>query len=150
MSAYATLEQFQSWATTRLIDFYAYNNLQIEAALTVVSEDFIDPNYTFKGSKLDSTQEMSLPTTCVSLEAVTNAVCQAAWMQLQGYLFVSDSDMSQREVVSESSKLGELSKSTTYGEGTKRTYTQSTTKIDRLLSPFVIGGAGGIGGVIRG
>ena len=150
MSAYATLEQFETWATARLIEYFEYNNLQIEAALLIVSEDFIDVNYTFKGRKIDPSQEMQLPTTVVNAEDVVSATCQAAWMQLQGHLFVSDAELSEREVTSESSKLGELSKSTTYREGSKRTYTQSTTKIDRLLRSFVIGGAGGIGGVLRG
>jgi len=150
MSAYATLEQFESWANARLIEYFEYNSLQIEAALLVVSEDFIDVNYKFKGSKLDENQTMQLPTDQVVAADITNAVCQAAWMQLQGVLFVSDASLVEREVTSESSKLGDLSKSVTYREGSKRTYTESTTKIDRLLSPFVIGGAGGIGGVLRG
>lgn len=150
MSAYATLEQFESWASARLIEYFEYNSLQIEAALLVVSEDFIDVNYKFKGSKLDDNQAMQLPTDQVVTSDITNAVCQAAWMQLQGVLFVSDASLSEREVTSGSSKLGDLSKSVTYREGSKRTYTESTTKIDRLLAPFVIGGAGGIGGVLRG
>ncbi len=150
MSAYATLEQFENWANARLIEYFEYNSLQIEAALLVVSEDFIDVNYRFKGSKLDSNQAMQLPTDQVVTADITDAVCQAAWMQLQGVLFVSDVSLAEREVTSESSKLGDLSKSVTYREGSKRTYTESTTKIDRLLSPFVVGGAGGIGGVLRG
>lgn len=150
MSAYATLEQFESWANARLLNHYDYNSLQIEAALLVASEDFIDVNYKFKGRKLDENQAMQLPTDQVVTADITNAVCQAAWMQLQGVLFVSDASLSEREVTSESSKLGDLSKSVTYREGSKRTYTESTTKIDRLLNPFVIGGAGGIGGVLRG
>lgn len=150
MAAYATLTDFENWANARLIEYFEYNSLQIEAALLVVSEDFIDPNYKFKGKQLDENQAMQLPTDQVVTADITNAVCQAAWLQLQGALFVSDASAIEREVTSESSKLGDLSKSVVYREGSKRTYTESTTKIDRLLSPFVIGGAGGIGGVLRG
>lgn len=150
MAAYATITDFENWANARLIEYFEYNSLQIEAALLIVSEDFIEVNYKFKGQKLDENQAMQLPTDQVATADITNAVCQAAWLQLQGALFVSDSSVVEREVTSESSRLGDLSKSVTYREGSKRTYTESTTKIDRLLSPFVIGGAGGIGGVLRG
>lgn len=150
MSAYATLAEFETWATARQINYYDYNSLQIEAALLIVSEDFIDPNYRFKGVKLDDSQEMQLPTDCVTASDITRAVCEAAWLQLQGLLFVAPSDQSKGQVVSERSKLGDLEEEIEYAEGSQRTYTQSTTKIDRLLSPFVIGGAGVIGGVLRG
>ena len=150
MSAYATVIEFKAWADARLYDYSAYQDAQIEAALLIVSEDFIDPNYTFKGEPLDENQEMQLPTDCVVVADITNAVCQAAWLQLQGALFVADTALTEKEVTSESESIGELSSSYTYREGSQRYYTYSTTKIDALLRPFVIGGAGGIGGVLRG
>lgn len=144
MSAYATLEQFEAWANARLIEYFEYNSLQIEAALLIVSEDFIDVNYKFKGIKLDDNQAMQLPTNQVVTADITNAVCQATWQQLQGVLFVDDMAQTQREVLIESSKLGDLSESVTYAEGNTREYTYSTRKIDTLLKSYTVGGGMGL------
>lgn len=148
-NGYITVEQFKTWCNARLIEFFAYNDLQIEAAIVVSSVDFIDTNYTFKGCKVDKDQPMSLPTDEVAIADIKNAVAQAVWAQLQGLLFVADDAQLQREVVSESSKLGDLSESTTYAEGTSREYTYNTRKIDQLIKPYVISGSGGLG-LLRG
>lgn len=145
VNGYITVEQFQAWCNARLIEYFDYNDLQIEAAITVVSVDFIDTNYEFKGRKIDQAQLMSLPTDCVMIEDIQNATCTAVWSQLRGLLFVDESAQLQREVLSESSKLGDLSESTTYAEGTSREYTYNTRKIDQLMKPYVISGSGGLG-----
>ena len=148
-NGYITVEAFKAWCNARLIEYFNYNDLQIEAAITVASVDFIDTNYTFKGRKLEDAQVMSLPTDCVAIADIENATATAVWAQLRGLLFVDESVQLQREVLSESSKLGDLSESVTYAEGTAREYTYNTRKIDTLMKPYVISGSGGLG-LLRG
>lgn len=148
-NGYITAAEFRQWADARLYDHYGYNDLEVEAAIVRACLDFIEPNYTFIGEKVDKDQPMSLPTKDVEIAEVSSAVSQAVWQQLQGLLFVDGATVTGQEVLSESSKIGELSDSTTYAEGSRREYTYNTLQIDRLMKPYVIGSAGGIG-LLRG
>jgi len=148
-NAYTTVQAFKDWATLRLLDFYSYNDLEIESAIVTTSVDYIDANYQFIGHPVETDQLMKLPTNDVAISDIANGVHQAVWMQLRGVLFTPDSNETTGEVVSESKQIGELSKSVTYSEGSSKSYTFNTTKIDRLLSPFTISGSGGLG-LLRG
>jgi len=148
-NGYITVEQFKTWCNARLIEFFAYNDLQIEAAIVVASVDFIDTNYTFKGCKLDEAQSMSLPTDDVAIADIQNAVAQAVWQQLRGLLFTPELTSNEGEVLRKREKVGPIEEETEYREGSVRSYTYSTTKIDRLIAPHVIGNAGGLS-ILRG
>ena len=143
-NGYITVETFKAWCNARLIEYFKYNDLQIEAAITVACVDFIDTQYRFKGCKLDQSQSMSLPTSSVTIDNVKEGACQATWQQLQGVLFVDDIAQTQREVVSESSKLGDLSESVTYAEGNTRDHSYSSRKIYDKLKDYVVGGGLGL------
>lgn len=143
-NGYITREEFEAWANARQLNHFAYDSLQKEAAITIACVDFIDTQYRFRGCKLDQSQAMALPTDSVTIDNVKAASCQATWQQLQGVLFVDDMAQTQREVLSESSKLGDLSESVTYAEGSTREYTYSTRKIDTLLKPYTVGGGMGL------
>ena len=136
-NAYTTLAAFKAWALLRNFDISSYTDEVIEAGVVVSSLDFIEPNYTFKGTKSDAAQLMSLPTDDVALLDVENPTCYTVLQYLQGQLFVDPSDLSLAEVTSQTDKLGELSTSTTFREGSTLTYKKPTQKIDRLFGPYI-------------
>ena len=87
---------------------------------------------------------MGLPTDEVAIADITSGAAQAAWQQLNGFLFVPMTTQSANgSVSSESKSVASLSKSVTYEEGTARTNTFSTTLIKNLLKPYIKSGAGG-------
>lgn len=90
-NSYISLTDFKSWADLRAYDYSAYTDDQINAAAVVSAVDFIDPNYEFKGTKLDSAQPMDLPTDEVAIDDIQNGAAQATWQQLTGILFVKQS-----------------------------------------------------------
>ncbi len=146
-NAYTTLVAFKAWAALRDFDLSAYADLKIEAAIVVSSLDYIEPNYVFIGTKSTTTQLMSLPTTLVTIPDIENPVCYVVYQYLQGNLFIDAADITNAEIVSVSSKLGPLTKSTEFRAGSRATYVKPTQKIDRLFNKFVT--SSGFGLVVR-
>lgn len=144
VNGYVSLAEFKSWCTARGYDYLNYLDSEIEAAIVIASVDFIDANYAFLGTKLDSSQSMQLPTDKVDIIDVANPVSYAVWLQLQGKLFVSELEQTLTRVTSESASVGSISESKTYETGYTREYTYSTTKIDRLIRPYIVGGGIGL------
>lgn len=136
-NAYTTLAAFKAWAALRDFDLAAYTDPVLEAAIIVSSLDFIEPNYQFIGNKATTTQTMSLPTTLVTIPDVENPVCYTVYQYIQGQLFINASELTNSEIVSVSSKLGPLTKSTAFRAGSRATYVKPTQKIDRLFNKFV-------------
>lgn len=146
---YITALAFKSWADSRLYDYSEYNELEIEAAIRVACVDYIDTTYQFKGEKLDKSQVMLLPTDEVAIADIETAAAQAVWQQLRGLLFTPEQASNDGEVLRKREKVGPIEEETEYREGSVRGYTYSTTKIDRLIAPYVIGNAGGLS-ILRG
>ena len=149
VNAYITNQDFQDWASERGYNFYPYI-ANIDSAIVVASVDYIDTTYSFKGSKVDASQKMKLPTDEVAIADIRNAAGQAVWQQLQGLLFVAQSaDGAKGQITSEMSKLGDLEESFDYAEGSQRTFTHSTRLIDNFIAPYTAQGAGSFGGIYR-
>lgn len=142
-NSYLTLADFKAWADLRLNDYSAFTDPQIEAALVVSSLDFIDPNYNFKGDKLDDAQAMDLPTDEVAIDDIANGAAQAAWQQLNGELFISPTANSSGSITMQRKKLDVLETEVEYSENSAAFYKHDTTQIDKLLKPYVTSGAGG-------
>ena len=137
-NSYISLIDFQAWALLFGHDITAYSDEQIEAATVRTALNYIDPEYTFKGTKVDDAQAMELPTDEVAIEDINNAAAQTVWQELSGFLFVAmDSQSVNGDVESESKSVGSLKKSVSYAEGTANTTTYSTTVIDSLMRPFL-------------
>lgn len=141
--SYLTLVEFKAQADSLARDYSSFTDEQIEAALIESSLFYIDPTYTFKGSKLDEAQEMDLPTTKVSISDISKGAFQAAWQALNGQLFVDPSVTANGEIVSERKKLATLEKEVSYREGSTPTYTYDTTRITLLLKPYTTNQGGG-------
>ena len=137
-NSYISLADFQAWAALFGNDISSYSDDQIEAATVRTALNYIDPEYTFKGTKVDDAQAMELPTNEVAIEDINNAAAQTVWQELSGFLFVAmDSQSANGDVESESSSIGSLKESISYSEGTANTTTYSTTVIDSLMRPFL-------------
>lgn len=136
-NSYISLLSFKAWANSFGHDLSAFTDPDIEAATVRTAINFIDPNYTFKGTVLVVGQAMQLPTTEVVIADIENGAAQAVWQEINGYLFVAMNTQSANgQVASENKKIGSLSKSVSYVEGTSQSSEYSTTVIDNLLRPL--------------
>lgn len=142
-NSYLTIEEFKAWADLRGKDYSSFDDNQISAALVVSSLDYIDPNYKFKGVKLDDNQSMGLPTSEVAIADIAGGASQAAWQALNDELLISPSANTLGQVTKQRDKLDVLETETEYQEGTAAFYTHDTTQIDRLLDPYTVGNIGG-------
>ena len=143
-NSYISVIDFKSWADLREYDYSNILDIAISAATVKTAIDFIDPNYTFKGVISDEAQTMQLPTSEVSIANIQNAAAQAVWQELKGFLTVSmESQNINGQVASEDKKLGPLSKSVSYVEGTAKTNKYSTSIIDSLLRPYLANSSSG-------
>ena len=143
-NSYISVADFKAWADLRGYEYFDYIDSEISASTVKTAIDFIDPNYTFKGEKLDANQAMQLPSSEVSIEDIQNAAAQAVWQDLKGFLFVAmESQSVNGQIASEDNKLGSLSKSVSYIEGTARTNEYNTNIIDNLLNPYLANSSAG-------
>lgn len=140
-NGYISVSDFKTWADQRGYDYLNFIDTEIEAAITVSNFDFIDQNYTFKGTADSETQPMQLPTDEVEIADIANGAAQAAWQQLNGLLFVTQTaEGAVGDVIMQRDKLDVLESETEYAENSARRFTHSTSLIDRLLAKFIIGG----------
>lgn len=145
VNSYISVEDFKTWADLFGYEILDYLDSEISSATVRTAINFIDPNYTFKGSKSVDTQSMQLPTTEVAIADINNAAAQAVYQDLKGFLFVAmESQSVNGQIASEDKKLGSLSKSVSYVEGTAKTSEYNTTIIDKLLRPFLSASSSGL------
>lgn len=139
-NAYVTSEQYQDYAAARGI---AVNVSNLDNDI-ILSADFIDLYYTFKGEPVSDTQAMQLPTDQVSILNINKAALKAIELQQLGRLSLDATALKGALIASESKSLdGVGSKSVTYESGSQVTYKARVPELDRLLAPFTKG-AGGI------
>jgi hypothetical protein len=138
MSAYINEAEYTAYAAERGIVV----NLETLYADRILSADFIDAFYQFKGVPLDPLQEMQLPTDQVTVAAIKKAALKACEMQQAGLLAVNLAALSSGVVKRTMTKVDVLEKEIEYQEGTQPTSKPRTPELDRLLRPFVVGGAG--------
>lgn len=135
--SYLTLAEFKAQADALARDYSSYTDAQIEAALIESSLFYIDVTFGFKGTKLNGTQPMALPTTEVAISDIAKGAFQAAWQALTGYLFVDQSVNANGEVIKERSRLATLEDEVEYRAGTRPTTTYDTSRITMLLKPYL-------------
>ena len=138
MSAYITEAEYLAYANARGIVV----NLTTLDADRILSADFIDTFYTFKGTPLDAAQEMQLPTDLVSVEAIRKGALKACEMQQGGLLAVQSATATSGVIKRLKTKVDVLEKEVEYQDGTQPTGRPRTPELDRLLQPFVVGGVG--------
>jgi hypothetical protein len=135
-NAYIELASFKSWAALRNFDLASYSDPVIEAAIVIATLDFIEPNYKFLGEPLESDQPLKLPTDNVTISDIENPTAYTVLQYLEGNLFVDLTGVTNAELLEQTDKLGELSTTTKFREGSTRSYKKSTEKIDRLFNKF--------------
>jgi hypothetical protein len=131
---YITSAEYTTYANERGIHV---NNGHLAQDI-ILSADFIDTYYKFKGEPLDPAQHNALPTDQVSIADIKKAALKACEMQQAGLLTLDLAAIAGGIVSSESKSLdGVGSKSVTYEAGSRNTYKRSTPQLDLLLRPFL-------------
>jgi hypothetical protein len=131
---YITQQEYTTYANERGIHV---NNGHLAQDI-ILSADFIDTYYKFKGEPLDPAQPNALPTDQVSIADIKKAALKACEMQQAGLLTLDLAATANGIVSSESKSLdGVGSKSVTYEAGSRNTYKRSTPQLDLLLRPFL-------------
>ena len=138
-NAYTTAALYEAYAEQRGI---VVNYATLDSDL-VLSADFIDTYYTFKGQKVADDQPMQLPTDVVSIAAILKGALKAVELQQAGRLALDAAALAGALIASESKSLdGVGSKAVSYESGSQVTYKARTPELDRLLMPFVKGSGG--------
>lgn len=150
-NAFVSVGELNEFMVDRGEDVYANIDSEKQAAIITASQDYIDTFFTFKGTSLTDTQGMQIPTDCVGLIAdIKRACCMSAVLDLKSRLFVDPTDIAQKNVIEEESKVGSLMDKVVYSdEGGSYTTKYPTTAIDRILNKYTTGGSG-LGGIVRG
>ncbi len=131
-NAYITESQYKSYAAMRGIDV----KLETIEADIVLSADFINTHYTLKDG-------YSLPTTDTEkVSELLKSALKACEMQQKGLLTVDLDAISAGIVKRTMTKVDVREKEIEYQDGTQPTSKPRTPELDRLLRPFVVGGAG--------
>lgn len=149
-NALISVAELNTYMSDRGEDIYANIESEKEAAIIIASQDYIDTYFTIRGTSLTTTQGMQIPTDEVELFAdIKRACAMGAVLHLEGRLFVNATDVTQRVVIKEESKVGSLMENTVYQEdGAGYTTKYPTTSIDRIMNKYSIGS--GLGGLVRG
>lgn len=138
-NSYITQAQYEAYAAERGITVH---HATVDHDL-ILSADFIDTYYVFKGQELDATQAMSLPTDVVAITDISKAALKAVELQQAGRLSLDATVLAGGLVSAESKSLdGVGSKSVSYESGSQVTYKPRVPELDRLLMPFTKGGSG--------
>lgn len=149
-NALISVAELDEYMNDRGLDIYANIDSEKQAAIIKSSQDYIDTYFTIRGTSLTTTQGMQIPTDEVGLFSdIKRACAMGAVLHLEGRLFVKSTDVTQRVIIEEESKVGSLSDKTVYQEnGAGYTTKYPTTSIDRIMNKYSIGS--GLGGLVRG
>lgn len=142
--AYASAAEFNAYMTERS-QTHSYSAQAIEGALVAGAKDWIDGQHEFANSKLVETQALKFPRTVFEFPAsIKIANIKAALLHLQGALLVDTTAISTGgDVESKTEKVGELSESVTYRNGTSQTYSRVVPlELTNLLRPYLFLGDG--------
>ena len=138
-NSYITQAQYEAYAAERGITVH---HATVDHDL-ILSADFIDTYYNFKGLVLDEAQVMKLPTDVVAIADITKAALKAMELQQADRLSLNPTILAGGLISSESKSLdGVGSKSVTYEQGTQVTFKPRVPELDLLLRPFTNGGSG--------
>lgn len=130
--SYVTQEQYETYANERGITI---NYATLPADL-ILSADFIDTYYTFKGSPLQAYPQ--LPTDEIAVADIERAALKAVELQQAGRLALDTAALTGGMITSEAKSLdGVGSKSVSYVAGSQVTYKARTPELDLLLRPYL-------------
>lgn len=136
--SYATAAEYEAYALARGITVIS---AQLDADL-VLSADFIDTYYNFKGDVVTEGQPMKLPTDEVTIDNIKKGALKAVEMQQAGLLTLDLAATQAGAVKRIMEKVDVLETETEYVDGTQQLYRRRTPELDRLLRPFTVGGTG--------
>ena len=140
IESYADYADYLTWADKRKIEV-TQSESEIDAALYIATNDYIDIKYKFRGQVEDEDQLTSLPTDEVSINRkVITAACECAYLHLTGKLFNNDVDpLGAVKSKSESKGLDVLKKqvSVEYFGKSAQSYLKEHPQIDNLLSDYL-------------
>ena len=142
--AYIDAAYLQSYAAARGYDLSGYTQSQIEAAIIIAAQDWIDGQHSFSHEKLKADQALAFPRTVFGMpEQIKLANAKAAYLQLKGALLVDTTAINASGIVeSESKSVGPLSKSVTYRAGSYQLYGRVLpVDLTNLLLPYQGGGS---------
>lgn len=130
--SYITAQQYEQYALDRGITV----NQDTLASDIVLSADFIDTYYTFKGSPLQAYPQ--LPTDEVTVADIERGALKAVELQQAGRLALDTAALTGGMITSETKSLdGVGSKSVSYVAGSQVTYKPRVPELDLLLRPFL-------------
>ena len=130
--SYVTQAQYETYATERGITI---NYATLPADL-ILSADFIDTYYTFKGSPLQAYPQ--LPTDEVTVADIERGALKAVELQQAGRLTLDPAVMTGGLVASQEKELEGVGRTAvSYVEGSQVTYKPRTPELDLLLRPYL-------------
>jgi hypothetical protein len=136
---YCSVAYLESYLDKRGIA-HTHSDSQLEAAILIAAQDWIDGQHTFRGEKVSASQSMKFPTDLDSLpDNIPLANAKAAYLQLQNALLVDSAALDlDGEVESSSKSVGTLSKSVSYRSGTSQRYSRIIPRdLTMLLQPYL-------------
>jgi hypothetical protein len=140
IESYANYADYLAWADKRKIEV-TQSESEIDAALYIATNDYIDIKYKFRGQVEDEDQLTSLPTDEVSINRkVIAATCECAYLYLNGKLFNNDVDsLGAVKSISINEKLDVLGEAVSkeYWSKSSQSYLIDHPQIDRLLADYV-------------
>lgn len=140
IESYATEQEYRDWASKRKIDV-TQSESEIDAALYIATNDYIDIKYKFRGSVSDEDQLTSLPTDEVSINRkVASATCECAYLHLTGKLFNDEVDpLGAIKSISSDDKLSVLGEAVSkeYWSKSSQSYLITHSQIDKLLADYL-------------
>lgn len=150
-NGYISVAEYKAYADERGIDYASFSDSEIEQSIVVASSDFLEAYYNFKGDILQEDQALKLPTDIVEINAkVKKSTCIATNLNLDGLLMiVTTADTQKGDIKRLKEKVDVVESEVEYREGSQQTAKVSTPVIDRLLSPYLANGYGGITGLDR-
>lgn len=150
---YCSVADLDDYITKRNLSS-SWTEPELEAAIRISAQDWIDGQHCFYGDPLVDGQAMAFPTTefpYLPVDIVTANV-HSAYLQLTGLLLVDYGSLSQGGAVLSEDKGLEpgMYKKTQYEEGTSQIYGRVIPPIlNNLLKPYLDPNASGLGRVVR-
>lgn len=140
IESYATEQDYRDWASKRNVDV-TQSESEIDAALYIATNDYIDIKYKFRGSVSDEDQLTSLPTDEVGINRkVIAATCECAYLHLTNKLFNNEVDpLGAIKSVSSDDKLSVLGEAVSkeYWSKSSQSYLITHPQIDTLLAGYL-------------
>lgn len=145
-NAYIDVQFLRDYCAVVGYDVAAKADQELEPVISRVALAYIDVQYNFDGTPLNSDQALKLPTDTVTInDKIRRAVADACIVSLKGSLFPEPSNDALVKKVRR--KLDVLETETEYSQGIDNNDASPTPVTDALLQPYLASGSGVIGTV---